>query len=164
MKVTIENYTSMALRTWCGGNQKERAELGIIGELGEVTEVLKKYLRGDFDKVERDKRLLKEFGDLIYYIAIDMYLNEIDFCRICNDNDYFGNKCKSNLQPNDLCCIISGYLDSRFTSFHAFFLIESFDFFINQDGFTLEQVMQANIDKLASRKMRGKISGDGDNR
>jgi NTP pyrophosphatase (non-canonical NTP hydrolase) len=31
-------------------------------------------------------------------------------------------------------------------------------------GFTLEDVAQGNIDKLNSRKERGKISGNGDNR
>lgn len=31
-------------------------------------------------------------------------------------------------------------------------------------GWTLEEVAQANIDKLASRKERGVIQGDGDNR
>lgn len=31
-------------------------------------------------------------------------------------------------------------------------------------GFTLEDVMQTNLDKLASRKARGVINGSGDNR
>lgn len=31
-------------------------------------------------------------------------------------------------------------------------------------GFTLEEVMQQNLDKLASRRERGVIDGNGDNR
>ena len=31
-------------------------------------------------------------------------------------------------------------------------------------GYDLSEIAQMNIDKLASRKMRNKINGDGDNR
>jgi NTP pyrophosphatase (non-canonical NTP hydrolase) len=31
-------------------------------------------------------------------------------------------------------------------------------------GYTLEEIMQMNLDKLASRKQRGVLSGNGDNR
>ena len=159
MKVTIENYTSMALRTWGGENQKERAELGIIGELGEVAEVLKKHLRGDFDEIERDKRLLKEFGDVFYYIAIKYHLScESEFFSIfiyraiknIEIEDY------SNLPTSRLINWINQGIGSPNFS-HLIALIQRFDF-------SVIQVMQANIDKLSDRAKRNKISGDGDER
>lgn len=78
--------------------------LGMIGEAGEVTEKIKKWLRGDkeLDKVE----LIKEVGDVMWYIAS---------------------------LADDL-------------------------------GYTLQDVIDANITKLESRKERGVLKGDGDNR
>lgn len=156
MEVTIENYTECCLRTWGGENQKERAELGIIGELGEVAEVLKKFLRGDFDEVERDKRLLKELGDLLYYIAIDMYLWDINFYDwfVCGYEH-------GEYSCTDLSNRINDYNQSND---HTGIIAMVFVSFIIDSGFTLQQVMQANIDKLTKRAENGLIQGDGSDR
>lgn len=159
MKVTIENYTEHCLKTWGGENQKERAELGIIGELGEVAEVLKKFLRGDFDEVERDKRLLKELGDVTYYIAIDLHLHnhgfnyiyEVAMRDVVISSDLFGLVGE---------CVV--YQDSPHDEWDAIGHIGSLVDVIEGFGFTLEQVMQANIEKLQDRAKRDKIKGDGD--
>lgn len=158
MKVTIENYTECCLHTWGGENQKERAELGIIGELGEVAEVLKKYLRGDFDEVERDKRLLKELGDLLYYFAVDGYLNGIDIALIDKFHHTIWN-CSFFELSASLNEYIGGSCESDYTE--AFDVLNQF---AKTQRFTLEQIMQANIDKLSDRAKRDKIKGDGDNR
>jgi len=158
MKVTIENYTGHCLKTWGGENQKERAKLGIIGELGEVAEVLKKFLRGDFDKVERDKRLLKELGDTGYYIAIDLKLAGFDIKDIIdyqNKVDY--------VSVFDLAFYFTEYMENenvRTANSHVMCFVQLVEYY----GFTIEQVMQANIEKLADRAERNKISGDGDER
>jgi NTP pyrophosphatase (non-canonical NTP hydrolase) len=156
MKVTIENYTECCLRTWNGHNQKERAELGIIGEMGEVAEVLKKFLRGDFDEVERDRRLLKELGDLLYYIAIDCYLYDMvfhdQFYMVDNIIRNFDNM-RDNVFEYTSGSIADGYD-----------LIKSFNSFCLKHNFTIEQIMQANIDKLTERAEKNLISGDGSDR
>lgn len=78
--------------------------LGLCGEAGEISEKVKKWLRGD---KELDKQaLLKELGDPLWYITS---------------------------LADDL-------------------------------GFTLQDVVDANVEKLNSRKDRGVLKGSGDDR
>ncbi len=78
--------------------------LGLVGEAGEISEKVKKWLRGD---KELDKEaILSELGDPLWYITS---------------------------LADDL-------------------------------GFTLQDVIDANVKKLTSRKERGVLKGDGDNR
>ena len=78
--------------------------LGMMGEAGETSEKVKKWLRGDreLDK----KELLKEAGDVLWYLTS---------------------------LADDL-------------------------------GFTLQDMVDANVEKLNSRKDRGVLQGNGDNR
>lgn len=78
--------------------------LGLVGECGEISEKVKKWLRGD-KELDKDA-LLKELGDPMWYIAA---------------------------LADDL-------------------------------GFTLQDVIDANVEKLKSRKERKVLHGDGDNR
>ncbi len=78
--------------------------LGMMGEAGETSEKVKKWLRGD---TELDKyELLKEAGDVLWYLTS---------------------------LADDL-------------------------------GYTLEDLVQANVEKLSSRKERNVLHGNGDNR
>lgn len=78
--------------------------LGLVGEAGEISEKVKKWLRGDRE-LDREG-LLKELGDPLWYIAS---------------------------LAADL-------------------------------GYTLQDVVDANVEKLSSRKERGVLKGSGDNR
>lgn len=78
--------------------------LGIMGEGGEFTEKVKKWLRGDGELNKAE--CIKELGDVLFYITA---------------------------AASDL-------------------------------GFTLQDVFNANVEKLASRRSRGVIRGNGDNR
>ena len=78
--------------------------LGMMGEAGEASEKVKKWLRGDRDLDKED--LLKEIGDVMWYITS---------------------------LADDL-------------------------------GYTLQDVIDANVTKLTSRKERGVLKGSGDNR
>jgi NTP pyrophosphatase (non-canonical NTP hydrolase) len=78
--------------------------LGLTGEAGEVSEKVKKWLRGDreLDKLE----VLKEASDCLWYLAA---------------------------LADDL-------------------------------GYSLQEMLDANVEKLSSRKERGVLKGSGDNR
>ena len=65
----------------------ERAILGICGEAGELVEVLKKFYRGDFETKELYKRLIKEAGDVLFYLTLlsnllGVSLSEIAYINI----------------------------------------------------------------------------------
>ncbi|MDQ5932640.1 MAG: hypothetical protein QG649_725 [Patescibacteria group bacterium] len=81
---------------------------GLVGEAGEVAEKFKKILRDKDGKAtdEDKKELMKELGDVLWYInSVGMYL-----------------------------------------------------------GYTLDEIAQANLDKVLSRRERGMTMGSGDNR
>lgn len=82
--------------------------LGLTGESGEIAEKLKKAIRSGKDpmSLQRDPAMLKELGDVQYYLAQ-----------------------------------LAAWLD-----------------------FPLEQVMETNLKKLADRKERGVLHGEGDER
>ncbi|MDD3887701.1 MAG: nucleoside triphosphate pyrophosphohydrolase family protein [Patescibacteria group bacterium] len=82
--------------------------LGLMGEAGEVAEKMKKVIRDDGGKVNKEKRLemKKELGDVLWYIA-----------SVCSELKL-----------------------------------------------SMEDVAQFNLEKLMSRKKRGKLHGSGDNR
>lgn len=103
---TFAEYESEIIKTWGGDSQLERALLGLLGEAGELCEARKKFLRGDFDKFEYKNRLIKELGDMLYYLGTLARLN----------------------------------------------------------GISLTQVASENVEKILSRKKRGMILGDGDDR
>lgn len=101
----FNEYQTESLKTWIKGRSaKNRALLGIFGEVGEIAEKYK--------KAHRDKKpvnnidIAKEIGDVLYYLA-------------------------------------------RLGEYH---------------GYSLEEIAEMNINKLKSRKNRGKLSGSGDNR
>ena len=155
MEITIENYTDHCLKTWDGENQKERAELGIIGELGEVAEVLKKFKRKDFGTIERNKRLLKEFGDLLYYFAIDCWLHDINFVESIKQS--------ARGRKHDLSYLLRA-VNNHIQGNYELDFMESFISVTFHYGFNIEHIMQANIKKLSKRAENGLIQGDGSNR
>lgn len=79
---------------------------GLSSEAGEVSGVLKKHYRGDFDFTEVKDKIKKELGDVLWYAS-------------------------------ELC---------------------------NHLGFTIDEVMELNIEKLRDRYNRGAIKGSGDDR
>lgn len=110
-QLTFGTYQQAAKETavYPGAYNLTYPTLGLAGEAGEVCEKVKKWIRGDYEDMEREKfveMLKKEMGDVLWYLS-----------SIASDL-----------------------------------------------GIPLEDVAQANIDKLQSRKDRNLIKGDGDDR
>ena len=79
-KITLEEYQSFVETTWINAETPAETELrimcGLIGELGEIAEKTKKYLRDGGDPDEYRKLITLEFGDHLYYLA--KYANFLD--------------------------------------------------------------------------------------
>ena len=78
--VTIEEYQDFVETTWINADTPTENELrimcGLIGELGEIAEKTKKYLRDGGDPDTYRTEITKEFGGLTYYLF--KYANFLD--------------------------------------------------------------------------------------
>lgn len=81
---TFESYQSWAVGK-LGGQQVEFAcALGIVGEAGEVADLLKKHLCHGLP-LDRDK-LTKKLGDVLYYVAAVAHQYHIPLDRVAAEN------------------------------------------------------------------------------
>ncbi|MEA2037038.1 MAG: hypothetical protein U9O94_05990 [Nanoarchaeota archaeon] len=166
--MNFEEHTNKCLNTWIRDDTAlERTELGLIEEVGEVAGKHKKFLRGDYDKEEYDRLVLGELGDVLFYLTMNCYENNINIKefalpnRVIKSNtfEYIKqlNKNVSKLLkiPNDEETLILHYV---------VVVISNIIDIANQSGYTLQQVANANIEKLSKRKINGTIKGSGDDR
>ncbi|MFP4472676.1 MAG: nucleoside triphosphate pyrophosphohydrolase family protein [Candidatus Omnitrophota bacterium] len=82
----LSEYQKQSLKTWGGDQRLIRSFLGVAGEGGEMSECIKKYLRGDFDLEEVKRRAFKEIGDTLYYLAICAHELGLDLDDIAQHN------------------------------------------------------------------------------
>lgn len=82
----IRDYQKTCLNTWQGEERLVRAFLGISGEAGELSERIKKHLRGDYDFEELRKRSSKELGDVLYYLAVAAHELGLELADIADEN------------------------------------------------------------------------------
>ena len=67
-----KKYQELAQRT---SNKKSHADavlngcMGLVGEAGEVVDVIKKYLFQGFEHAKAIERIKSEIGDVLWYIA-----------------------------------------------------------------------------------------------
>lgn len=84
----LNDYQADALRSADMGNSRETRlavwALGLGGEAGEVQELIKKHL-GHGRHLDRNE-LVKELGDVLWYIAALAQLNGIYLSEIANRN------------------------------------------------------------------------------
>lgn len=92
--MTLTEYQNGAVETIAYENDDIALDCtiaGLIGELGELMELWKKYRRGDYKKEdvseidafeEFQKNTALEAGDLLWYIAVYLYLWNIDMDKV----------------------------------------------------------------------------------
>ena len=83
---TLQEYQDGCLETWSGENRPIRSVLGLCGEAGEVGEVLKKQLRGDYGGRIAKPKLVKELGDTLYYLVMVAHEHGISVDDIMTSN------------------------------------------------------------------------------
>lgn len=162
--------------------------LGIIGECGEVAEKIKKLIRDDNWNMtkNREEDIAKELGDCIWYVAnicsetnhelsmiysmrgsaIQQLIRNFEFPELILHMNIHAVKVATSLQ--NWYYRNNGRISERNTYIeipnHLSNVIACIEEIAHRCGFALEDICDKNIDKLLSRKKRGKLSGSGDNR
>lgn len=141
---------------------------GLIAELGEVLSLFAKNTRdgGDLDL----DALAKEIGDCYWFIAVcgehfDHYLSFDTIGDIYQSEDKFD----STTPQVAVYAMIYGAVEeaAKFNEFSDDLLrgiLEGLSILEYKFGLDRDNVLQMNLDKLASRKERGVLGGSGDNR
>ena len=148
--------------------------IGLVSELGEYCDHIKKYLRGDYDTL--DKHLLvKELGDILWY-ATSYYNSRMGDREkerpvvTSIPHPSFDDNVEARVLTSELVVCVMELIkqsmemdDEEFStawndihgaiSDNAKFL-----------GYTYEDVLRINYEKLSKRLKDGTIKGSGDNR
>lgn len=144
--MTLDEYQELAFKTCTKASYcDEYLNLGYLAEVGELAGKLAKRIRGD---VVNDMQIMLEIGDIAWFIAIKARLHgeQITLVPLV---PYFHDTVYDLLHPAD----------------NAFNLKMSIlKNVCDKLGFSLWECLKLNIDKLESRRIRGKIMGSGDNR
>lgn len=170
--MNFKEYQKLAFTT-CQESSKnmEYAVLGLQSEIGEL-----------FEKIELNadnKEIIKEAGDIPWYVALICTLNDIeleDIAEVAKEKAFgvikhyhYSSMNKMIIESSNLCGIWKKQIrDGKHNISDIYckltsILAELFEV-CKTLGFNIENVLQINIEKLFDRKKRGVISGSGDNR
>ena len=71
--ILLNDYQHEAMKTFIATGDSDhtlaRLALGIAGEAGEIAEIVKKSMRGDYKLLHKGPELAKELGDVMWYVA-----------------------------------------------------------------------------------------------
>jgi len=176
--MTLKDYQSQALSTAIY-DEKFKVIYPMLGLVDEFAEVIDKGLMaGD------EKEVAKELGDFMWYFSVfvnDMNI-DIDIFYILTETELvflrgalydkvpdcfvslgtIAGKIKKWIRDSNCITIDNEMKEIIISNLRVLFLyvqVAALDL-----GYTLDEVLQMNIDKLKSRQERGVLSGSGDNR
>jgi NTP pyrophosphatase (non-canonical NTP hydrolase) len=140
---------------------QEYLECLLFSEIGEVVGVHAKYVRGDFDETEYKKRLIGELGDVLF--ACSLRFDDFEEYLDSGYLDYYSTRLKElaeDTKHSVYWWLEAGVERDKSISSFADLLLD----YCSALGITIEELREANVKKLQSRKERGKIRGDGSER
>ena len=152
MKIaSFEEYSKRAAETQMESCKNEDyLRLGLISEVGELAAIFKRAIRGDFKLEEKRQDILLELGDICWYLD-----------RLAAFKGIIPR------QSMEL-------LTAPYSNMEWLWMLSSSDSYstrwkivvnlANKFGFTIWDVLTANVEKLAKRKEHGLITGSGDHR
>lgn len=179
---------STAIYLDAGNNKMIYPALGIIGECGEVADKIKKLIRDANWEMKPDRMtaIVKELGDCCWYLANICCDTGLDLSMMYEMRGASVTQLVRGLTLPQLIFHMNRHASSLAEFLECWYyqydcnLRESYRFIelpkhlshiitcIEEIGrrydFTLEDIYTANIEKLLSRKERGILTGDGDNR
>jgi hypothetical protein len=150
--ITISEYITWT-QTSAVYPEKHSADylaFGFLDELGELCGLLKREIRED--KPRDNAAVLLEASDIGWYLA-----------RLWNAEQWEDNRIVwlEGLEPEwtvrDLVVCMATHMHQPVCMLYFFELIKKL-------GFTLDQVLDANVAKIEGRKVRGTVMGKGDYR
>ena len=168
----LSTYEAQTMQTWEGRERFNRSFLGLFEETGELIGKIKKYKRGD--KFDLSDGIKKEAGDCYYYVTraiAESYLLEyvpenVFTYSMDGDEDFLLNKLsdlagkivkhRSYLPPN---IITKWNLKNLLITY-----ITCLNSFVYWYGLQPSDILINNGAKLADRKKRGVLNGNGDDR
>lgn len=164
--MTFEEYAEQARKTAIYPKTvgKMYVNLGLLGEVGELANQYKKIYRDDGMILTEERRaiLLKEIGDITWYCAMFCYEHNLNF----NDPPPMVLMPSNfELQIFMLTKELIVALDPKVLEFNIVDrLMSHVQRLAAMFGFTMDQVYEHNLEKLADRAARDRLVGSGDMR
>lgn len=162
----MNDYAKACQQTWKLANKGGTTHLylGIIGEFGEICDMLKKHIRGDFDKKALKSNIKKEIGDLTWYLIT--YAHDEG---LLESRDEFPKPKESKVLDNifkmeELKGRLAKVKNQHEKRVILKNLIGKTVNLANNFGYSIEEICKSNIEKTYSRATRGKILGSGNDR
>ena len=174
--MNLEEYSRRAIQTALNTNKKDLdyPMLGLHGEAGELCEKFKKVLRDKGGIIDDSTRELikKEQGDILWYVnrilwGFDIPLDQV-WCD-CNNLGHLEEFTVYQLarflarRTSDLDISVDAE-EEQGIIYWAASIFSGSALLAKKMGYTLEDVLRTNVEKLEDRKSRGVLAGSGDNR
>ena len=161
--VTIENYQQLAMRTCLPTSMNSGyATQNFLAEyfelLAKIKSMYAKEIRdgADFDAEKHINKIKDELGDCYWQLALCCQLKGLKFSEEFKaESIYPSTDCRIDLKR------VKNLEICRQWIFRQFGYV---NYILNELDFDILDILQRNIDKLASRKERGVLKGSGDDR